>query len=149
MENINPQADPQPDDAITLAFSNSRSFSSIPYFMRDPYINLNDVGISLYDFMNGGQNPNQIFHFEQSKHFDFDTEKDNFASVCEQIKIFPGYKFNFDVIRHDNRAYGHGATKQVYHKLLNDIVSQHGTIMIKTHPYFMDINTDHDFWKTD
>lgn len=86
------------------------------------------------------------FDFERTKHLDFDLEKDNLSYVHEQIKIFKGYQFSFDTVQRNNRAFGDGATRQVYNKLSNDLI---GTIMVKTHEYFMDVNVDHPFWNSE
>lgn len=88
--------------------------------------------------------PSFIFATETRLTFDF--EKNDFWYVCEQIKLSKGCSFIFDTIHHNTIAYGDGATRQVYSKLCNDLI---GTLLIKTHPYFMDINVDHPFWQDD
>ena len=114
---------------------------------RFPFINHNSrhpVGLYASSYSRTLGKP--FFDFIGTKHFVFDLEKDNLQYIIEQIKIFKGHLFQFNTIHHAGNACGEGATRQVYHKLCNDMVN---TIMTNTHPYFMDINPDHDFWSSD
>ncbi|XWV26940.1 hypothetical protein QJ857_gp0109 [Tupanvirus soda lake] len=85
------------------------------------------------------------FDFVGIKCIDFDLQNHGLEYIHEQIKMFKGYKFSFDITYRGKQAYGEGATRQVYTKLCNDLV---GTIMKKIHPYFMDVNVNHPFWNT-
>jgi hypothetical protein len=86
------------------------------------------------------------FFFNNKQCLNFDLEKDNLLYMYEQIKMFKGCEFLFNTTHRNGCAFGDGATRQVYNKLCNELV---GTIMVKSHPYFMDINVDHYFWDSD
>lgn len=59
---------------------------------------------------------------------------------------YPGYKFDFYAIHGNDVSYGKEATRQVYDKLCNDMI---GNILIKTRPYFIDVNVNNAFWIND
>ncbi len=86
---------------------------------------------------------NTIFNFQEDQTLQIDLETHGFEWLCDQIKNNRGTEFSFEIIDGDNFAYGAGATRQVFMKMLNEIIE---TLMIKTHPYFVDIDPDNLFW---
>ena len=110
----------------------------VPELLED---NIPFTSPGLYNSNIGNQ-----FNFNDWKSINFDLKKDTFYDLFNYIKIYPGYEFSFHT-KYDNKiAFGKGATKQVYQKLITEMVND---ILVKTHPYFMDINVENNFWDDD
>lgn len=77
---------------------------------------------------------------------DFDLEKDSYQDFFEKIKISPNSNFAFRTINGNNYAIGNGATRQVYQKLIKDIILD---LMTVINPYFVDVNLEKIFWEDD
>lgn len=95
------------------------------------------------EFDNVDDNP--TFNFVKNKKKIFDLEIDNFDSICTWMDTYDGYIFVFDTIYQNKISTGPGATRQVYHKICTEWLLEK-SILVKTHPYFADINIDHSFW---
>ena len=113
-----------------------------PEIAHDPSVY--DVPISFN--MNHFNSNSPSFEFQSTKCLDFDLKNGTYMDLFEQIKIFKGYFFNFHTKYDNYSAFGIGATKQVYQKLVTDMI---GDILIKTSSYFMDINVINHFWQID
>ena len=100
--------------------------------------NITSLYSNSYSFANKA-----LFHFHQNQNMSVDLKKDGLFYIFDQIKKYPGSELRFETISENSRAYGDGANRQFYLKLCNEMVN---TIMAKTHPYFMDINLENEFW---
>ena len=89
------------------------------------------------------------FIFPYTKYINFDLEKNNFSFICDLIRQFKGYNFDFQITHGKYYAMGKGANKQIYNKLCSELIySTDNQIMIQfdKHVHFMDINLNNTFW---
>lgn len=84
------------------------------------------------------------FPFVGTINFTLNEPKFVFSQLFEKIKLHRGYKFIFDYKDDKNIAYGNGASKQAYNKLMEHIIKN----LMVVRGYFMDINTS-EFWNDD
>lgn len=86
------------------------------------------------------------FFFLKTETINFNLETDGFWSLFEKVKNNKSYKYKFNVINKNSEAFGNGATKQVYQKIIKEIID---LFTVTKNLYFIDFDSTNSFWQSE